>query len=124
MQKVRNLSPKATARARELRRNMTESEKLLLKLLRNRRIQYKFRTQHAVLPEFYLDFYCAEVKLCIELDGESHIGNEAYDAHRDEKVAELKIKTLRIPSNDLYEHPEGVIERIWLACKERVNDSG
>jgi very-short-patch-repair endonuclease len=123
MRKVRNLSPEGKARARELRRNMTESEKKLWDLLRNRRLGFKFRRQHEVLPEFYLDFYCAEAKLCLELDGESHVGSEEYDGFRDKKVSELKIKTLRIPSNDLYEHPEGVVERIWLACKERASGS-
>ena len=123
MRKVRNLSPEGKARARELRRNMTEPEKLLWKLLRNRRIQFKFRSQHEVLPEFYLDFYCPQARLCVELDGDTHVGNEDNDAYRDEKVAELGILTKRIPNNTLFDNPEGVIERIGEACKERANGS-
>ncbi|MGQ0605032.1 MAG: DUF559 domain-containing protein, partial [Anaerolineales bacterium] len=59
-------------RARELRRDATDSEQLLWSLLRDRQLNgLKFRRQHA-LPPFLLDFYCHEAALVIELDGEVH----------------------------------------------------
>ena len=42
----------------------------LWRVLRNRNLSFKFRRQHAI-EFFIIDFYCAEVKLCIEIDGES-----------------------------------------------------
>ena len=56
-------------KARELRKELTETEKRLWKYLRDRRFfNKKFRRQH-IFRGFILDFYCPEEKLAIELDG-------------------------------------------------------
>ena len=62
-------SSKVQQQARELRRKKTPAEVLLWERLRARRLAgLKFRRQHPVRP-FILDFYCAEHRLVIELDG-------------------------------------------------------
>jgi len=67
--------------ARELRRNATDSEKILWEHLRNRRLSgYKFLRQHPIIYKadfkglnyFLADFYCYEKKVVIELDGPIH----------------------------------------------------
>jgi len=58
--------------ARELRKNMTLAEIILWSRLRSRKIDgYKFRRQQPIL-DYIVDFYCDELKLIIEADGEIH----------------------------------------------------
>ena len=77
--------PAALSRARQLRKEMTPAERLLWKLLRNRRLRsWKFRRQKAI--GFYIaDFYCHELKLIVELDGDVHSSphQSAHDENRD-----------------------------------------
>ena len=62
----------AIARARGLRQNMPPAQRQLWRLLRDRRFAgYKFRREHSV-GRYVLDFYCAEAKLSLELDGRQH----------------------------------------------------
>ena len=81
--------------SQELRHNMTESEKLLWKELRNRKLSgYKFLRQHPILYNgnlirfnyFVADFYCSEKKVVIELDGPVHDTSEKYDHFRDSEL--------------------------------------
>ena len=66
-------SPEIHKFARELRRNLTEAEKILWQELRNRKLGgFKFRRQHPI-NKFVADFYCHEVKLIVELDGSQHL---------------------------------------------------
>lgn len=58
--------------ARELRRNMTRAEIILWSRIRSKNIDgYKFRRQQPIL-NYVVDFYCHELKLIIEVDGEIH----------------------------------------------------
>ena len=57
-----------TKRARQLRQIETWAEKLMWRWLRRRFSGYKFRRQYP-LGNYYLDFFCAEAELNIELDG-------------------------------------------------------
>jgi very-short-patch-repair endonuclease len=75
----------ATARtlqlAGDLRRAMTEAEKMLWQRLRNRKLNgFRFRRQHPV-NEFIVDFFCYEAMLAIEVDGSVH--NETTQAEKD-----------------------------------------
>ncbi len=59
-------------KARELRNNMTLSEILLWSELRSKKVEgYKFRRQQPIF-DYIVDFYCHELKLIIEVDGEIH----------------------------------------------------
>ena len=58
--------------AKMLRKNMTKAELILWKRLKNRDLyKYKFRRQHPV-DIFIIDFYCHEIKLAVEIDGDFH----------------------------------------------------
>ncbi len=121
VRKVRNQSRSAISRAREMRRNRGESEKKLWALLRNRKHGFKFRSQQPV-DRYFLDFYCAEARLCVELDGEQHVTRKDKDAERDMVLAGLGIATLRVTTWHLYEDPEGTVELIWNRCNERIQE--
>ncbi len=62
----------------------------------------KFRRQQ-VVGRYVLDFYCAELRLGIEIDGAIHDGQIEYDAVRDEIVSSYGIRILRIRNEDLTE---------------------
>src|SRR5579859_546281 len=84
-------------RARQFRKKETWAEKLLWRWLRDRRFSgYKFRRQHP-LGDYYLDFFCEEADLAIELDGSQHghPARQAHDAEREKFLKSLGIKTLR-----------------------------
>ncbi|HEY5713924.1 MAG TPA: endonuclease domain-containing protein, partial [Candidatus Gracilibacteria bacterium] len=69
-------------RARAMRKTPTPAEKKMWKTLcRNRTLGFKFWRQKP-LDQFIVDFYCAELKLAIEVDGDIHDQQEAYDEER------------------------------------------
>src|SRR5207302_4790618 len=80
-----------------LRRKSTLMEKKLWRLLRDRRFSgYKFRRQHKV-GKYYLDFYCAEARYNVELDGGQHgfPNHQTKDLQRDEYLRSRNIQTRR-----------------------------
>jgi very-short-patch-repair endonuclease len=58
--------------ARELRHPQTPAEATLWRAICNRNLAYKFWRQHPI-DRFVIDFHCAQAKLCIEIDGASHL---------------------------------------------------
>ena len=88
---------------------MTKEEKLLWKKLRARRfLGLKFLRQHPIIYQLYnnrpyyfiADFYCAEKKLVIEVDGKIHDFQKEYDQHRDEILSSLGLRVLRIKNEE------------------------
>jgi len=72
-------------KARKLRNNMTKAEIILWSRIRSKQIDgYKFRRQYPIL-DFITDFYCHDLKLVIEVDGEVHTlpGQIKTDKYRD-----------------------------------------
>jgi len=106
--------------ARELRRNLTDSEKELWERLRNRKLSgYKFLRQHPIIYKadykglnyFIADFYCDSKKAVIELDGSIHDEREEYDQFRDEEMKLLGLHVLRLKNEELSEM-NTIIEKI------------
>jgi very-short-patch-repair endonuclease len=88
-----------------LRKNSTKAELLLWKQLRGKKLNdTKFKRQFGV-DKYVLDFYCPEVKLAIELDGEPHTGKDAieYDKIRTAFLNSIGIKVIRFKNEDLFE---------------------
>jgi len=80
-------TPGILENARKLRKNMTDSEELLWNKLKGKQIcGLRFRRQHPI-DIFIADFYCHEVRLVVEIDGENHRHQEEYD---DGRTAELE----------------------------------
>jgi len=74
---------------------------------------YKFRRQHSV-GYYILDFYCPAARLAIELDGDSHLTDEAieYDNERTAFLNSLNIRVLRFLNTDIYSNLEAVCTKI------------
>ncbi len=100
--------------ARSLRMQQTKAENILWQALRNRKVgNLKFRRQHA-FDEYILDFYCHEIKLAIEVDGEIHKDPEvaAYDAVRTRNLIENGISILRFTNDAVEKNISSVINKI------------
>jgi very-short-patch-repair endonuclease len=101
-------------RARELRQRMTRAEALLWQALRRKPWGVKFRRQHPVGP-FILDFYCAQAKLGIEIDGGYHEENAQVenDASRSAAILERRgIDVVRFSNDEVLEDLPSVLEAI------------
>ncbi len=99
---------------RVLRKNMPPAEIILWSKLRGNNLNgCKFRRQYSVGP-YVLDFYCPQLKLAIEIDGESHFmeGAEIRDQKRQTVIESAGITFLRFTNRDVYERIDGVIETI------------
>lgn len=112
MRPLKRVAKVTRDRAIDLRKQATHPEKLLWSILSNRQLGgLKFRQQHPIEP-FVVDFYWAEAKLVIELDGESHNGRESYDAERSKLLANLGLNVMRIANDDVLTNLDGVAEGI------------
>ena len=99
---------------RELRKNQTETEKIIWDKLRNRRfLNLKFRRQYGI-GNYIADFYCSSLKLVVELDGGQHFTEEGleYDKIREEFMKSLGIKTLLFNNNEVLNNIEEVLIKI------------
>jgi very-short-patch-repair endonuclease len=87
--------------ARKMRQLPTETEARAWELLRDRRcLGLKFRRQQ-VIRGFIVDFYCAERRLAIELDGEVHASQQEYDQARDAALNAVGVSVVRIANHQL-----------------------
>ncbi len=105
-------NPQLVERAKELRKNMTPAEK---KLWNDYLKTFKFRVlRQRPVDNFIVDFYCANLKLVIEVDGDSHFTNEAkdYDAERTQILEGYGLKVIRFTNEDVLNNFEGVCQQI------------
>ena len=108
---------KLTGNAKTLRRNMTKEERHLwydfLKMLPTTVHRQK------VIGKYIVDFYIAEAKLVIELDGSQHFETEGQgtDAQRDAYLQTLGLTVLRYANSDVNRNFNGVCEDIWNRLK-------
>jgi len=103
-------------RARGLRQNQTDAERRMWMLLRDRRLAHlKFRRQQAI-GNYFVDLFCAQKGLIIELDGGQHNGSRK-DEERTAWLESRGYKVLRFWNNDVLKNKEGVLTAILLALK-------
>lgn len=101
-------------RSRELRTDMTPSEKVFWEMVRNKRMfGLKFRRQQ-IIDGFIVDFYCDSIGLCVEIDGGIHDSDDQrnYDKLRDEAIALRGLRILRIRNEDLVDGKDEVVRLI------------
>lgn len=106
-------------RARELINNQTETEKLVWhNILNNDKLKYRFLRQKPIL-NYILDFYSSELKLAIEIDGDSHSQNLEYDKRRTEELNKLGIEVIRFTNEEVSKNLAGVFESIKQKCESK-----
>jgi very-short-patch-repair endonuclease len=72
----------------------------------------KFRRQH-VIRKYIVDFYCAEKKLIIEIDGGQHDERKAYDEGRSKVLKSMGYTVIRFWNNEVLAHEDGVKEKLF-----------
>jgi very-short-patch-repair endonuclease len=112
--------PAILQRSRDLRHPLTPSEAKIWNAVRSRQLGFKIRRQQPI-GRFILDFYCAEAKLAIEIDGDIHTDPDqaAYDAARTQWLEERGYAVIRFEANQVDEHLPDVLDAIREACESR-----
>jgi very-short-patch-repair endonuclease len=103
-----------TDKRRPLRSSMPEAEVILWSRLKGRQLlESKFRRQYSA-GSFVIDFFSVEIKLGIELDGDSHFraGAPEYDHERQRFIESFGIRIVRVLNTEVYENLDGVLEMI------------
>jgi len=96
-------------RARALRRNMTDAERIFWRRVRDCRFRgLKFRRQVPV-GSYFADFLCHERKIIIELDGGQHAEQAAYDEKRTRFLRKQGYRVIRFWDNDILKNMDGVL---------------
>jgi very-short-patch-repair endonuclease len=106
------------SRAQILRASSTPAEREMWEILRDRRLEgVKFRRQSPI-SIFIADFYCAALKLVVELDGDVHSDQQqgAHDENRDLYLRSLGCTILRFPNQELVQNREAVLIQILEAA--------
>ena len=120
---MRSLS-KTHTRAKALRQTMTPPEVILWTRLRTRSPDGpRIRRQHPVGP-YIADFYCADARLVIEIDGWGHnMGDRPQrDEWRDAWMAEQGLVVVRYSAEEVMRNPTGIADGIWDTCAERIKN--
>ena len=105
-------NPKLTAKAQQLRKNMTPEERhLWYDFLKGLPITFN---RQKVINQYIVDFYCAKAKLVIELDGSQHFEDAGAkaDKERDAYLRSQGLRVLRYPNSEIWRNFEGVCEDI------------
>ena len=98
---------------------MSVPEKILWKWIRNEQFGFKFRRQHGI-RKYVADFYCAELKLVVEIDGRIH-GEEVVaekDKCRDEVMLKLGLNIKRYTATDINNNLEWVLDDLKKYCDD------
>ncbi|UZK65383.1 endonuclease domain-containing protein [Sphingomonas sp. M1-B02] len=107
----------------EARHNPTEPEKRLWSALRNRQVAgAKFRKQTWLGP-YLVDFYCAEAKLAVEVDGDTHAHQQEYDTQRSAWLENEGFRVIRFSNDDVMRNLEGVAAAIGVALRPSPSHS-
>ncbi|MBN2777474.1 MAG: endonuclease domain-containing protein [Bacteroidales bacterium] len=117
-------SPLIMDRAKQLRRRMTEPEKIVWEIIReNAILGLKFRRQHPI-NSYIADFYCHKVKLVIEIDGETHNQESAilYDENRTNVLNSFGIEVIRFKNTDIRKNISLVKKEIEKKCKDLLSN--
>jgi very-short-patch-repair endonuclease len=115
-------SHERTANTRQLRNVMTDAERKLWSLLRNRKLLgCKFRRQFPV-GRYVVDYICLETRLIIEADGGQH-ADSTHDLERDAWLQAQGFRILRLWNSDILANPEGVLARIFAILSKIPADA-
>ncbi|MGD1701555.1 endonuclease domain-containing protein [Dapis sp. BLCC M229] len=114
------VSPSKVERAKEFRRQMTPTEKILWQHLRANRLNgWHFRRQQ-IIDGFIVDFYCHSAGVVVEIDGEIHQQQVEYDVERDRILNLRGIRLLRFKNEEVRQQLERVLISIARVCSEET----
>ena len=121
--KIITYNPKLKEYARQLRNNSTLSDVLLWQKIKNKALGVQFHRQ-VPLKEYIVDFYCHELMLAIEIDGDSHLYKYNYDKKRQGELENLGITFLRFSDFEVKQNMFSValtLEQVVLEMSSRAS---
>ena len=110
-------------RARELRKDQTEAEKIIWEKLRDSQTGHKIRRQHPIGP-FVADFICIGNKLIIELDGVIHNFQKERDEARTYFLNDLGYEVIRFSNDDVMKNTDSIVRKIKEILDKKVLSFG
>jgi len=114
--KIIPYNPKLKQLARNLRNNSTLSEMLLWEYLKGKQMRgFDFHRQKPI-DNFIVDFFCSELMLAIEIDGDSHDWKAEEDEQRQKRLESLGVRFLRFQDIDVKQNMDGILKVIedWI----------
>ena len=117
----RKHNPKIVPTAKMLRKNMTKEERhLWYDYLRTHPVRF---SRQKVLGKYIADFYSAQARLVIELDGGGHYTEEArqYDVERTAFLEAYGLTVIRIPNNEVISNFRGVCDYIDMMTEQSLS---
>ena len=110
------INPKKLGKAKELRRGMTETEKILWDNLRGNQLNGLHFRRQQVIEGYITDFYCHAARLVIEVDGSIHDSQKEEDQKRELVLKSRGLKIIRFKNEEVNADLQGVLTRIINAC--------
>lgn len=114
--KIIPYNPKLKEFARKLRNDSTLTEIMVWNYLKKKQMRgYDFDRQRPI-DKYIVDFYCKDLFLAIEIDGESHYGNPEKDRKKDKRLKELGVTVLRFDDMEARYRLDKILEKIerWI----------
>lgn len=114
--KIIPYNPKLKEFARKLRNDSTFTEIMVWNYLKKKQMRgYDFDRQRPI-DKYIVDFYCKDLFLAIEIDGESHYGNPEKDRKKDKRLKELGVTVLRFDDMEARYRLDKILEKIerWI----------
>jgi very-short-patch-repair endonuclease len=112
------VDPTLKERARSMRANPTPAEQKLWLVLRANRFENQQFTRQTIIAPYIVDFASKAARLIIEIDGDTHSGEDRYDARRTEFLETLGYHVIRFANPDVMGNIEGVLSMIAQALRE------
>ncbi len=121
--KILPYNPKLKDIAKKLRQQGILSEVLLWKKIKNKSLEVEFHRQ-VPIDNFIVDFYCHELMLAIEIDGNSHLNSEIQikDRLRQDILEELGVNFIRFSDLDIKKSMNSVIQALQIKIEELESD--
>jgi very-short-patch-repair endonuclease len=109
--------------ARELRKNLTDSENVLWSRLRRKQVEGVQFYRQKPIGAYIIDFFAPSAHLVIEVDGCQHLQEDHMkrDQERDEYLAGFGLEVLRFDSRQVLTETAAVVEVILRSIKEQLN---
>lgn len=103
-------NPALKERAQALRKSQNLSEVLLWNQIKNRQLLGLDFDRQKIIDNYIVDFFCAEIGLVIEVDGDSHNDRVEYDSIRDDFLKSFELTVIRIRDFEVKNNLTGVME--------------
>lgn len=116
-----SVSSEMYERAKELRREMTPTEKILWKELRTNKLNGLHFRRQQIVDRFIVDFYCHQHELIVEVDGGIHDFQKELDAEREAYLNERGFRIIRFRNEEVENDLQSVLKKILSECKAREN---